>query len=271
MKTRRRISLAVLALLLMVIGYWSISAISGLMQKPSLFAAPPNQEQLTERARSATLEIWCDHGLDEYGYSGSGWQLEVEGNLYLITNGHVIEDCIDQGTIFVYDQEQQLHVTEVLGYQYFSDIDTDFDVAVLKGRDTSPALKLAREDTETGHWSMIVGWPSLYDEGYQSVAIGTVTGVMRDRTIVSDAPTQSGMSGGPVINSRGEVFGVHYAATIEGRVRSLSQPLSRLCEVAVVCDQSKRPVFPLKFPEEPIRKYIPEVDEPYEEPIDDEE
>jgi hypothetical protein len=261
---RRRVA-ALLAIVVVATGAAAFSL--QVISSPSLYQEPRDLAGLVENAKAATLEIWCDHGLDDYGYAGSGWQLEIESNLYLITNGHVIEDCIDQGTIFVYDQEKQLHVTEVLGYQYFSDFDSDFDVAVLRGRDIAPALRLAREEPEAGHWTMIVGWPSLHDEAYQSVAIGAVTGVMRDRTIVSDAQSQRGMSGGPVLNSRGEVVGVHYAATIEPRVRSLSQPLSRLCQVAVVCDQSKRPVFPLKFPDEPMMKYIPEVEE---EPIDEE-
>jgi serine protease Do len=260
-------SLAALSVLLMIIGYFGISAITEIFEKPSLFAAPPNPGRITELAKSATLEIWCDAGIDDHSYAGSGWQLEIENKLYLITNGHVIEDCMDQGNIFVLDKTGQLHVSELLGYQYFSDPDTDFDVAVLTGRDIAPALKLAREEPKAGHWVMITGWPSLHSEGYQSVVIGSVTGVLRDRNIVSDAQSQKGMSGGPVINSRGEVIGIHYAATNELRSRTLTQPLSRLCQVAFVCDKSKRPVFPLKFPDEPMRKYIPEVEE---EPIDEE-
>ena len=262
MAARRRISLSVLAALLMVLGYFTITALSELLAKPNLFQAPPNQQQLTELAKAATLEIWCDSGSDdEYVYGGSGWQLEVEDNPYLITNGHVIEECIDSGTIFVYDEDQQLHVAELLGYQYFRENDTQFDVAVLRGRGTSPTLKLAAEEPVTGQWVMISGWPSLYDVSYQSVASGAVTGVLWDRTIVSDAQSQKGMSGGPVINSRGEVIGIHYASTGDSRPRSLSQPLSRLCGVAVVCDLNKQPVFPLKFPEEPIRKYLPDMEE----------
>lgn len=271
MRARRRITLSTLAALLMVVGYFSISALSDLLTKPNLFEAPPNQEQLTELVKAATLEIWCDYGSDDdYGYAGSGWQLEVEGNPYLITNGHVIEECMDSGTIFLYDEYQELHVADLLGYQYFDENDTHFDVAVLKGRDTSPTLKLSRDEPVAGHWVMISGWPSLYGLSYQSVVTGTVTGVLWDSTIVSDAQSQRGMSGGPMINSRGEVIGIHYAATGDPRPRSLSQPLSRLCGVAVVCDVTNNLLFPLRFPKEPIKKYIPEIKETTEAPKNEE-
>jgi S1-C subfamily serine protease len=256
-RTRRRLTLSFLLALVLLLAHlgsnspWLAS---------NLYSAPQNQGEISELAKAATLEVFCDHGRDPFGYAGSGWQIRVDGELYLITNAHVIADCIDSGRIYVYDQEKQLHVTELLGYQYLGEAGERFDVAVLSGRDIAPVLRLAQTETKAGHWMLIAGWPSLNGIGYQSIAAGNVMGVVANGDIVSNTDSQKGMSGGPAINSRGEVIGIHYASTNERRPRTLIQPISRLCGVAVVCDQDSRPIFPLRFPDTPIEKYIPELE-----------
>lgn len=71
MRARRRITLSILAVLLLGLGYFTITALAELLLKPNLYAALLNQEQLTEAAKAATLDIWCDSGPDdEYGHSG---------------------------------------------------------------------------------------------------------------------------------------------------------------------------------------------------------
>lgn len=222
----------------------------------SLYQPPTNIEEFIGIAQEATVQVLCEDGVEEYPFSGSGFHIKVGDERYIITNAHVIADCIDQGDLWVYDKDQNLHVVELLAYRHVTYWQGDWDVAVLSGREFGPALALAPQAPEPGHWSMAVGWPSVGGDWYQQVAMGEVLGLAVNRTIVTSVVGAKGMSGGPMLNSRGEVIGVHYASSGDSSRRSLSQPLGNLCEVAFKCDQDKKPLTPLEIPDHPIKTYI---------------
>ena len=48
--------------------------------------------------------MFCEVEEEDLPSGGSGFQIEIDGERYLITNAHVIEACIDQaGEIVVYE------------------------------------------------------------------------------------------------------------------------------------------------------------------------
>jgi S1-C subfamily serine protease len=202
----------------------------------SLYSAPTNIEEFIEIAQSATLYVSCETAEEDFGYSGSGFHLEIGDDRYIITNAHVIQGCIDgAGDLFVYDTDFNAHVVELLAYRHVTDWRGDWDVAVLTGRDFGRAITIAQEPLRPGHWSMSVGWPSVNGVSYQQIAPGQILGLAPDGGIVSDGVGAPGMSGGPLLNSNGELIGVHYASAFDRTRRALAQPLENLCRVAFVC------------------------------------
>ena len=248
-----------LALLLVLVGCAGESQIAGkpFGETESLYEAPSNIEEFIEIAQDATLHIFCETEEEELPYAGSGFHIEVGEERYLITNAHVIEGCIDEAAeLFVYDSDYNAHSVQLLAYRHFSDWRGDWDVAVLTGRDFGRALTIADNFPKSGHWSMTVGWPSVNGNWYQQIAPGQILGLSLDGVIVSDSVSAPGMSGGPVLNSNGELIGIHYARSFDETRRALAQPVANLCQVAFVCGSERLPTFPLEFPERPIKTFI---------------
>jgi len=150
--------------------------------------------------------------------SGTGFIVSEDG--YIITNHHVIEDAYQGGyevNVILYNGDS--YVAEIVGYEK-----ADSDIAVLKidAAGLNPA-KLGDSSTmAVGETVYAVGNPlgeltytmtrgmvsaldreitTSYTEGYN-----TVTSTMNMFQI--DAAVNSGNSGGPVYNSKGEVVGV---------------------------------------------------------------
>ena len=156
---------------------------------------------------------------------GSGFILSPDG--YIMTNYHVIEDAVAGGydiEVLLYDGTK--YIANVVGYA------EDDDVAVLKiDAEGLNAVTIGDSD------SLLVG-QSVYAVGNPlcelefSMASGMVSATDREittsengrtKTITMfqiDAPINSGNSGGPVYNSRGEVVGIataKYSSTgVEG-------------------------------------------------------
>jgi S1-C subfamily serine protease len=150
--------------------------------------------------------------------SGSGFVFSSDGLIF--TNAHVIAKA---GTI---------RVTLLDGSELEATItgtDPDSDIAILKiyGNGYSVATLGDSQELRIGQFLIAIGNPL----GYQhSVSTGVLSGVGRtirtstgqiiDNVLQTDAPLNPGNSGGPLINTNGEVVGINTA--IIGGAQGLS-------------------------------------------------
>ena len=151
--------------------------------------------------------------------SGSGFVISEDG--YILTNSHVIVDAAESGgeiTVLFYDGAE--YTATVVGY------DADNDVGVLK-IDATGLTPVTIGDSDAlmvGETVYVVGNALGYLE--YSMTSGLVSGKDREitayglsggasetiDTFQTEATINSGNSGGPVYNSRGEVVGIATAS-----------------------------------------------------------
>jgi serine protease Do len=142
--------------------------------------------------------------------SGSGFIISNDG--YILTNHHVIESSISRGyKLMVYLQDGTAYEAKVVGYE------SENDVAVLKidAKALNPVTTGNSDAIRVGDSVYAVGDPLgllkyTMTDGIVS-ALDRVITVDRNTTISMfqiSAAVNSGNSGGPVYNSKGEVIGI---------------------------------------------------------------
>ncbi len=158
--------------------------------------------------------------------SGSGFIISSDG--FVVTNHHVIEDA---ASIKISFSDGRTAVAELRG------ADASTDIAVLKSFENGlKALSFANSDAlQPGQIAIAVGNPL----GLQhSVTAGVVSALGRtlratngrliDDVIQTDASLNPGNSGGPLVNSLGQVIGVNTAMipTAQGLCFAVSSNLA---------------------------------------------
>jgi len=137
---------------------------------------------------------------------GSGFLISADGKI--LTNHHVV-DGADRVIVHLADRRE--FTAKVIGS------DPTSDVALLKVQAKDlPYLKLANaKSLKPGQWVVAIGSPFGLDH---SVTAGIVSGVGRRSLdpsqqyvpfIQTDVPINRGNSGGPLLNTRGEVVGIN--------------------------------------------------------------
>lgn len=140
--------------------------------------------------------------------SGSGLIVHEAG--FIVTNAHVV-DGADRVTVSLDDGR------DLAGDVWGTDRSTD--IAILKVEPPEPLVAAHlgdSEDLKVGEFVMAVGAPFNLRS---SVTRGIVSGLNKrglglatiERFIVTDAAINRGNSGGPLVNSRGEVVGINTA------------------------------------------------------------
>lgn len=147
---------------------------------------------------------------------GSGFIISEDG--LIVTNEHVASK--NSKTIMVALSDGNTYEAELLG----SDELADLSLLRIKDQDRSyPFVEFAdSENIMVGEWSIAMGNPfGLFADGQPSVTVGVVSAKERDfrpdpqdprvyvEMIQTDAAINRGNSGGPLVNSNGEVMGVN--------------------------------------------------------------
>jgi serine protease Do len=155
--------------------------------------------------------------------SGSGFLIDREG--FILTNFHVI------------DGAERITVTLADGRSYRGEVvgtDPAIDVALLRVPDAKdlPEAPLGNSDElRVGEWVCAIGNPLGY---VHSVTVGVVSFIGRklfdaslDDYIQTDAAINFGNSGGPLINSSGEVIGINSAISSRASNIGFAVPINQ--------------------------------------------
>jgi S1-C subfamily serine protease len=205
----------------------------------SLFKAPDDLEGLIEKVGSSVVDIGCDFD----GSGGTGFAIAdeplTEGYATtIVTNYHVIEGCFENDAeVFVYTGENfETKLTALI-----AGTDPENDLAILEISEIIPPLKEAEVIAERGWWSMAVGNPvdsDLEATLNRYVSIGYIGYVYDGYYNYTSATLNRGNSGGPLVNSRGELIGINTYATsgIDDGVWNIAIDSAVLCENLYNCE-----------------------------------
>ena len=191
----------------------------------SVNPVPDIAEQLSDGVVLITTELTMQYkdGKEETNEVAGGTGFVISEDGYIVTNNHVI----DSGSSYL--------VTFPDGTEYNAALvgtDTETDLAVLKIKPKGKLTVLAIGDSDkvrTGEMAIAIGNASGAGETLTgSVTVGYVSAVNRvisfngtkQPFIQTDAALNSGNSGGPLVNNKGEVIGV---ATLKSLVSSYTE------------------------------------------------
>ena len=138
-------------------------------------------------------------------YYGSGF---VVGEGLIATCEHVLEGMTSATVESVFD-EKQYPVTAVLA------VSKKHDLAIVRAEGfTAPALPLGDSDTvRVGETVYVAGNPKKWKGTFSEGIIGGIrpdgSHFVEGEVLQITAPTAPGSSGGPVLNTNGEVIAVH--------------------------------------------------------------
>lgn len=152
---------------------------------------------------------------NEGGSLGSGFVIDDQGTI--VTNCHVLAGAVEAVAIFANGRKTPVQGTYI--------VDTSRDIVIAKiGLTDAPAIRIASEYPRKGSKVLAIGAPKGLDF---SVSDGIVSAIRSAETMASDtgmdtlqgtwiqttAPLSPGNSGGPLINTRGEVVAMNTLAS----------------------------------------------------------
>jgi serine protease Do len=191
---------------------------------PFEFFFGPEQERRPGQGEEEEEERREDSG-------GSGFIISGDG--YILTNYHVIEGA---DRIQVRFNDRKEIPAEVVG----SDPPTDLALLKVHSDKPLPAIPFGDSDrVRVGEWVIAIGNPLAYDH---TVTVGVVSAKARklpelsrdfalDNFIQTDAAINFGNSGGPLLNTRGEVIGINSAISRFGQGIGFAVPVNMAREV----------------------------------------
>lgn len=212
-----------------------------------LFRQPKNYSQFVTDALSATYEIKCAGA-----WSGTGWGLRMEGESYVVTAHHVVEDCEGDEPVFARNTSTALFELELVSYDgryWTEDYGYSTDVALLRASRQLQGFDVQVDNERIGQWVAVIGYPANgMGQGILTFNEGRLTGIDSDNFLLTDAPINRGNSGGPMLNSRGEVIGTVFAGEPSDEFENMgyAQSINLHCGVAFDCSKGLQV---LKLPE----------------------
>ena len=203
-----------------------------------LYYPPKDLPGLILKVEESVVAIECEANDGTWWY-GTGFVDEVEAETdgfksVIVTNHHVIEDCINpENELIVRTGFDQSGTPLVKLLRW----DEENDLAIIEIDEYLPGLISAKNFADRGWWTMAMGSPldADFEETtilYNSTTFGHISYVLDEYWNYTSATVNKGNSGGPLVNSRGELIGINTLATAstEDGVWNIAVDSQILCE-----------------------------------------
>lgn len=209
-------------------------------QDTNLYSEPADLQDFISKISDSIVDVICGDG------GGTGFAYDLDGleagyKTFVVTNHHVIEECIDdsESLSVTYGGEEAFETESQL-----FDWDEENDLALLQLKAPLPALSEATIFASPGWWTMAIGNPGtvVKEEGgvlYNATTFGRIIGVEDKKYNYTSAQINHGNSGGPLVNSRGELIGVNtygFANQDEG-IWNVAIDMEMLCVEIIKCNK----------------------------------
>ena len=174
-------------------------------------------EKIHKKISPSTVEIYAES--ESAASLGTGFYIDDAGTV--VTNYHVIQNC--SSAYITTNDASTYEVTGVVGYS------EKLDVAILSTTSKNSVAVETCTDITTGETVYVLGsslgLTGTFSEGLISTAERDIDG---NSYIQISAPISHGNSGGPVVNTKGQVIGIASAGFEDGQNLNLAIPISVL-------------------------------------------
>lgn len=200
--------------------WWGFLCVAFLVLVGASSANAQMAQEIAKKTFGSTVLLVMEDANGQSLSLGSGFVVrdgEIASNL------HVIEGAA-RGYAKLIGQKTKHDI------QGITAVDLEHDLVVLKISATgSPTLALGSSDAiQVGESIYAVGNPQGLEGTFSQGIVSSIREVGTDRLIQITAPISPGSSGGPVLNSRGEVIGVSVATFRGGQNLNFAIPSSYL-------------------------------------------
>jgi len=230
------VTLSIIGLIItLVLGSFIVDRYYTKFFTPNFYSAPPDLESTIKRVQESTVVVTCGQS------QGTGWavdlgpvvadadfELKIKDKTYpysVVTNHHVIEDCENNASA----------VKISIGTSNFTaslfTFDRKNDLAIVATKVRIPELEISPRP-EPGWWAMALGSPFGLEK---SVSTGNVMNITPGGYVISTAPVNPGNSGGPLVNSLGQVLGTNTAFLRGYQSVNIASDVDLLCRKLVDC------------------------------------
>ena len=203
------------------------------------YVSPRSPGDVVNRVQESVVKVICDDNPNDDGFwYGSGWAINQptsskEYKTSIITNHHVIEDCVDNhGVVKIEDLAGSVYKAVIDIY------DSENDLAKLSTTKKLPTLKLSPNIPYPGYWVMTFGSP---DEFVGSISVGTVMNTTELEVLIT-ANISHGNSGGPLVDNEGLVIGTSSWGS-KGEQYNGAMSLNAMCAKIIKCKFENGTIF----------------------------
>ena len=198
------------------------------------YVEPRDLGSIIEKLDSSVVTIYCEIN-EKDSIQGTAWSFDYgdvtnTGRSALMTNHHVIEDCISQGKLVLEDYWGDTYDARLESYDEYNDL------AIVSTSHKIPPLPLASYPPSQGYWVMAYGTADGYSG---SVATGNIINLDEYGDLLITANISGGNSGGPLVDNEGNVFGVNtrtYNSEKANTQYNISVSLDSFCDKLLACD-----------------------------------
>lgn len=203
--------------------------------------SPLNLTKLSESLLPSVATVVCQNS------SGTGWSAEVQLSKallddsyksYLITNHHVVEDCLTSRTVSLLLNDKSTVVGRIVAWNESS------DVASIATKVSIPSMQWIGAAPKQGWWIGVIGSP-LGKPGI--LTTGIISSVNSNSgTFTMTAAINPGNSGGPVFDSTGRVLGLATSKNLisTGQIAEgfgNAHGVTLLCSSVIICNVENNP------------------------------